>query len=257
MNCQTLKQRITLLKHMTLQHHTTGNQNGQSLVGALVALPAIVALFWAIPLLGRYQDLALQASHASRHAAFIGVTSNRVDDAVLRESVQSRYFHASNTRWRDHAGHALMSADDVAVNTQYKTLSAWAQPGGSQPQATNLRKDWQLISDGIVVAEVDVSSRNAVDSQYWPSSTINFKRSTALLGAAGHAADDADTQSRIANADIAWASAANKSYAAGRSVTARVAAVDAGFKRPPPRFDWVSEWVGLVPANRLQSRMAP
>ncbi len=214
---------------------------------ALIALVGMSALFWAVPLIGRFHDMGHHAIHASRAAAFFLAQDGNADLVAL----QDRFFSNNDKRWRDDTGAPLLHTEAIKTEVHGLTLPSAAQPGSALPAARALRNDWHLNDQGVVLAQVSVQAHNVVGSPTWENSTIAIHRHTAILAGAGHATSDIDTQHRIAEGRTGWRNAADFSRTVGEAAAQRMYAVDAAWRRPRPEFDWLSEWAGLVPANRL------
>ncbi len=228
------------------------DQQGQALAEGLIGLAAIAVLFWAIPVLGRYQDVALQSAHASRYAAFL-LTQDQFDDATLSQMIDREYFSHADTRWRTTAGAALL-ASAPAVTTRRLPVAAAQLHGGGQAQADLLGREWRLGDESIVSASVSGAAKDVFVQGAAGGSVLRLMRNTAVMTGAGHAGDDADAQLRVAQGALAWRGVAGQSAAAGLAVAARLRAVDRAWGRAPPEFDWTSAWPGLVPADRLAQR---
>jgi len=216
---------------------------------ALVAMLALAALFWAIPLLGRYQDIALDTLHASRTAAFAMTQTDEIDSSVIRH-----HFAESALRWRDAGGTPLLPDDGIMLRFDRSPLATGAQPGQQDAAARALRHDWQIEDRGIVFATVAVHPRNVLNAPQWHEPHLRIERHTAILAGAGHAMSDQEGQHRIARGTAGWSRAAETSIRAGRTIADAMQAVDAGWHRPSPELDWLSPWAGLVPADRLKRR---
>ncbi len=221
---------------------------GQSTVEALVGMVALASLFMLVPVVGRYQDLALQAQHAASAAAFDAARG--APDAAAH--AVSRTFHDASTRWRDGRGRAMLptSAHVRAGVTQEVDPDARWQLGGSNGQVRTLRRDWQL-DRAMVGAQVQVAP--LAGTAVGPVAPA-IRRYSVVLGHAGHAPDDLGAQSRVAASPTAWSSHAARSTSAARSAAAALSPLDAAWGRPAPQFDWLSPWTGLVPADALRGQ---
>lgn len=218
---------------------------GQALVEGIVALLVLLSLWVAISWLGRFQDMALQASHASRFAAF---SLTRNPDATPIIQSRTHYFSGRDHQWMNHRGKSVLgnvlSNDHSEVTLRVVrplALEPGAQPGGVFKRAQELRRDWRIEDRGIVKATVAIAPPN------YPA----LARHTALLTGAGHAADDVDSQQRVAESPAAWSNSANRSYDLGRRVQASASALDRAWSRSEPHFDWLAPWAGHVPAYHL------
>jgi hypothetical protein len=237
-------------------------EKGQALIEGVVVLLALLSLWVAIPWLSRFQDIALQASHASRFAAF-SMTRNRA--AMPVQQIREHYFSGPAHQWADRRGQALLSLDKSEVSLKISAgaaLAAQAQPGGSAQLAQLLRSDWRLEDSGIINAHVSVAlpafqvlatpaasgsdSIKAGISQFDKGYPV-VSRHTAILAGAGHASSDTDTQIRVSESGLGWSDSAQRSYALGRKIESRMAPVDQAWGRPAPVFDWLLPWAAEVP----------
>jgi len=219
-------------------------QQGQALIEGVAALLIMLALWSAIPWLARLQDIALQASHASRYAAF---SFTRSADALAGGFLRQHYFKGASHRWSDQRGGLLLGdpTDNVSLTIMRdSTLPAYAQPGGAGADAQQLRRGWEVEDAGVASMHVAATPR-------FPDRTplVVIQRHTAILAGAGHAAGDTDTQRRVAGSDLGWGNAAQVSVAAGRHIERRMRPVDEAWGRPDPDFDWLEPWSGNVPAQ--------
>ncbi|MYZ46087.1 hypothetical protein [Schauerella aestuarii] len=145
--------------------------------------------------------------------------------------------------FRAARGEANVSASFDAMAPQRTSAAlerqamGWLQPGGHGAAARTLRREWQLADTGILRAAVAQSR-------------------TALLTDAGHTADDAATQHRVAQSSAAWGRVYDRSSSLARTVGARMARTDAGWKRASSTVDWLQRWPDIVPTD-VKSRTAP
>lgn len=173
-------------------------QQGQSTVEFIVLALVLVPLLLAVPLLGKYMDIAQTAAVASRYAAFEGTVRHSSanggwkSDAELAMEVRRRFFSNSdapikssdaagdfnahrNTLWFDHRGDALLPkfVDNVGVATERKALS---QPFGAlYAGALDLSHD-NLHTGRVAVAVADIA-------KFEPFDTLNLsiRRETTVL----------------------------------------------------------------------------
>lgn len=236
-------------------------QQGQALVEGLVVLLALISLWLGISWLARFQDMALQASHASRYAAF---ALSRNPDETVESDVRQHYFSGPAHQWSDRRGKRLLSPglDEVVLQPSRQTaLANVAQPGGAVLYAQALRQDWRLEDAGVLAAQLSVAPRLSLVPQeqvlpadglsYFDQQRLVLRRHTAILTDAGHAADDIATQQTVANSSLAWGNSANSSYARGKKIASAMTAVDAAWNRTEPVFDWLGPWSGRVPEAHL------
>ncbi|TAL83196.1 MAG: pilus assembly protein [Candidimonas sp.] len=236
-------------------------QKGQAAVEALVVLLVLLSLWVGIAWLLRFQDIALQAQHASRYAAFsLGrhVGLRPVGD------IRRRYFSGAAHQWVDRGGHHLLDPAQVSLQmTRHQKLGVVAQAGGALPDAVVLRRGWQLEDAGIVRAQVLAAPHRPERHLLHKAGGLNtglsqfdswypaLSRHTAILVGAGHSSGDQEVQRRVAESGLGWSDNAADSYRLGRQVQSAVQALDRPWNRGTPEFDWLSSWVGFVPARHL------
>lgn len=227
---------------------------GQALVESLVVVLALGALFMAIPWLGRFQDLVLQAGHASRFAAF-----SLTRDSGLRplSGIRRHFFSGASHQWVTSRGERIIAGDSqiqLAVSG-LPNLDALAQPGGAEPDAVTQRRGLRIGEQGFLKARVEVSfplaatlgAPDAATALSYPP----VARQVAILVDAGHASDDTSVQQRVARSEPTWANRAETSYSLGRRIAGVSMALDKGWGREAPSFDWLEPWAGQLPAYRL------
>lgn len=239
----------------------TSEQAGQALLESLIAMLALVALWGGLHWLAHYQDAALSATHASRHAAFL---ATRVPAESIAQAVMHPYFSGAAYRWTDRRGQAVLDAEtSVYLSGQrLQPLSSQAQPGRGLGVAAILRRDWGLEDNGILRVRVRLEDdRQAVIQRDDEASLLklgafdtpypSLVRSTGILAGAGHASSDAESQNTATASGLAWSAAYSVTRLAGQEVASRAAGVDAGWGRPEVSFDWWQPWVGKVPEGLL------
>lgn len=254
-------------------------QRGQAAAEALLVLLLLASLWVGTAWLLRWQDIAMQAQHASRYAAF---AASRNAAAQPLEDIRHGYFSGPAHLWRDRRGADLLSAARSEVSLQFdlgQVLDAAAQPGGAHADARDLRQGWLIEDAGIVTARVEVaavapapptSGQAQIDAA--PASGLArlgassasglaqfdawrpvIRRHAAILAGAGHASSDAWAQRRVAGSGLGWADAADRSYALGRGVQSWAGGLDRPWGRTEPLFDWLGPWAGRVPDRYLRS----
>jgi len=239
-------------------------QAGQALVEALVVFTVLLSVWVAIAWLGRFQDIALQASHASRFAAFSEARGERLQTQMVRQS----FFTTPSHRWTDRRGNLLFTAggDELKLDiVRGNGLDTMAQAGRDAAYAGTLREQWKLADTGIVDARVQVqfpvsAAANAARPDTFMAGLRDFDhtyprlmRHTSILTGAGHASADHEVQERVAGSALAWADAAHRSYGLGGQILSSMQAVDAAWQRPAPIWDWLGAWAGEVPQRHLLS----
>lgn len=233
-------------------------QSGQAMSEGIAVLGVLLSVYGAIAWLGRFQDMALSAQHASRHAAF---QQARAGTAVRPEDVIQHFFSGPAHQWVDRRGQLVLGnkGNGVGLSIRRQVLGSYAQPGGQGESADALRNDWGMQDPGVLHVGVSLlgslplqghdpakSSRFHADIGYPPMS-----RHTAILTGAGHASGDTQVQRILAQSQLAWGSSANTSYATGGTIAAAMNRVDSGWNRPAPEFDWLAPWAGRVPEHHL------
>ena len=182
-------------------------QRGQSTIEFVVLGLVLVALFIAVPLIGKYIDMMQTAEQASRYAAFEGAARNSrstwKSDTDLSTEVRRRLFSNSdafvktndvagdftadrNPIWSDHTGHALISnfADDVVVTTKVEDKNAIA--------AAFYRSELNLSNTNLYTASVTVKADNVASFAPFDAINLSTTRKTVLLADAwtGFSRDD-------------------------------------------------------------------
>ncbi len=216
-------------------------QGGQALVEALVAMGVLVLLWISMAWLMKYQDMALQASHASRYAAF---ALTREPPALPLQEARDHFFMGQTHQWADQRGEQVLDSvrSDVKLDVaRLSPLSGLAQAGAHAAHADGLRKQWHVADQGLVQAQVSVDPENGL----YPA----LSRQTTILVHAGHAQGDLHTQQRVADSTIAWRGAADTSIALSQRVAGAMQAVDLAWGREAVNLDWLTPWSGMVPAR--------
>lgn len=236
-------------------------QQGQALLESLLAMLGLAVLWVALHWLAHYQDAALSATHASRHAAF---AASRAELQGSTSTLTAPFFTGSAHRWTDRRGEAVLdSGSNVSLSwVRRQALSELGQPGAGLTHAATLRREWLLEDSGLLQARLHLDlareerpgpdagagflNLRAFDQGYPP-----LLRSTSLLTGAGHAASDSEAQSRVAASSLAWSTAHMRSRAAGSEIRLRAEGAEAGWGRRGPDFDWLQPWSGRVPDHLI------
>ncbi len=244
----------------------SNHQSGQALFEALLSVLVLGVLWAAVNALAHYQDIALSAVHASRHAAFIGTRVPSVHDAhrPAASGVVQRFFTGRAHRWNDLQGRPVLTPDSVHLDwRRLQPLSQSAQPGGSVPFVDTLRHEWRVHDSGHLRATTSLHANDLAFGllSYDPAAKRRYvglfpglQRSTSILTGAGHSASDALAQSVVAGSEMAWSRAYAAARAAGSEVANRAAGVDSGWVRADPIFDWLGPWSGRVPGHLVLER---
>lgn len=224
----------------------------------IAVLGVLLSAYGAIAWLGRFQDMALSAQHASRYAAF---QQARAGTAIKPGDVTQHFFSGPAHQWADRRGQLVLGdkGNGVGLSIRRQVLGSYAQPGGQSESADALRNDWGIQDSGVLHVGVSLSgilplwdhdSEKSVgyhaDIGYPPMS-----RHTAILTGAGHASGDTQVQQVLAQSQLAWSSSADTSYTTGGRIAAIMNPVDSAWDRPAPEFDWLASWAGRVPQHHL------
>lgn len=239
-------------------------QQGQALAEGLVVLLVLLSLWVGLAWLGRLQDMALQATHGSRHAAF-AATRYFADDFTVQQ-VKAGYFSGPSHQWSLRSGRAVLDDDKSQVTVSVRrgqALDVKAQVGGTGLSVSRLRSELGTADRGILQARVGVDLSFLRASQAGDGSSVLrlsdldsawpvLHRHTAILIDSGHAASDAAAQQRLTLSPTAWAASSARSYELARQTDAVMAKVDGAWSRQRPLFDWLQAWTGRVPDHHLQ-----
>ena len=225
-------------------------QSGQAVVECLVVLGVLASLWIGAVWLGRLQDAALQASHASRHRAF-ALAHQGADGAMYQTAgVMVPGQGGSNRR-----GETFLDAGAARVSWSPTGRLPLVQPGDPIPAAAAVRTDLELGDPRVWVAGVHFETRGEAEPglslAVFDRLRLGLDRHTAIMHGSGAADGDPATQERIAQAHSVWGRYADASLAHGRRVADRMRPVDAAWGRAMPSFEWLLPWVGQVPALHL------
>lgn len=193
--------------------------SGASTVEFLVVALAVVPLFIAMPLVGKYLDVMHSTEVASRYVAFEGTIANTSSawksDASLAAEVRRRFFSNSdapiktndvagdfdahrNPLWTDHRGDPLLAQfnADVSVTTEVSSNSAPAaavfagSSGFRLPQGNQYR------------ATVTVRPRNVAGFVPFDQLGLAMSRHTTILVDTWAARDNAMVKSKVEKAGL-------------------------------------------------------
>lgn len=190
-------------------------QRGQSLAEFAVLMLALVPLLLAIPLLGKYQDLAHMSESAARYLVFEATTARaehaRRTDPELAQEVRRRFFGNSdapiktgdaagdfaahrNPLWVDHSGRPLLVnfETDVGVRTR-------SAPSGSQSAALVLgTSGFDLPDSELHEGVVTVRPRDVANLPPFDALGLEIRRHQVLFAHGWTAAGADDLADRIA-----------------------------------------------------------
>ena len=205
-----------------------GQQRGQAVIEAMVLVPLMGVLIWAVSWVGSLQFSAQQMSQASRKAAMA---------AAMGQPLSPR---------------DAMTA--TGLNRRVEALT-----GVAALQVALLQDEWfggelQLLS---VHANANANA-NANPHPRAPhlvsAVTAPITRYTRVAVGTGYAHGDKDAMHRIASAPTAWRQAQRLSVAQARRFESLVARMDGPWGRPSMQTDWLSAWADVVPVDRLKQQ---
>lgn len=230
-------------------------QSGQAVVECLVVLGVLASLWVALAWLGRVQDAALQAGHASRHRAF----------ALAHQGLGEGMAYAGDPIVPDQGGtnrrgEAFLDAAATRASSQPTARQPSIQPGDHFAGAATVRADLVLGDPRIWVTEVHIETNGETEPglglAVFDRRRLGLGRHTAIMRGSGASDGDSATQQRIAQAHSVWGRYAGPSTALGRQVAERMQPVDAAWGRAEASFEWLQPWAGRIPARHLD-RGAP
>ncbi len=193
-------------------------QQGQAMLEALLLLPLMAVMVWAVAGIGGLQFSAQQMSQASRKAVMSGALGQPLAPSWSRAA--------------------------TVLTKQGKPLRGIATPGLSA-----LQDEWFGVGLQLLTVQAQ-----AVPLRVDAPRALRIIRQTRVAIGAGYADGDADARRRIANAPTAWRQAERGSLTQARRVGALVQRMDGPWGRPSVSTDWLSAWEDVVPADRLGRR---
>ena len=197
-------------------------QAGQALVESLVAV-SLLALIWvAVHWLASYQDMSLSATHASRHAAFIGTRltdtseNSQLPDSVAT-AVEDYFFAGAAHRWVSLQGEPVLDRH-TSLNLKWsrdQKVSDFSQPGHTTADGKVLRQEWALEDAGMLRARVQlhpmypdtqrVAKQGLSGLRGFPPKYLSLDKSISILTDAGHSGSDTEVQTKVGASELAWA----------------------------------------------------
>lgn len=247
---------------MTLKYQQLKQQSGQAVVESLVLLLVLIAMFMAIPWLGRLSDIGLQQANASRFAAF---QLTRHEAGIDENDLKQRYFLSKDHQWRDRANNDVITSENIYLSLDRdRKLDEHMQPGGKGTYQQTLRREWGIEDKGIATiavntkpqyTQVDDSADRpmAAGLSFFDNQVLNIQRHTSILTGTAYSPSDLSAHQRSASSDLAWREAAEQSYESGKKVAEIAAPIDAAWERPMPVFDWLTPWQGHLPGHHLEA----
>lgn len=242
---------------------TRRNQAGQSMTEFIVAMLVLLPLFLAVTYAGRFGDIQMRATQASRYAAFqraMQPSESVLTNAKLTDQMRARFFArgdalhggaiqsddsaaalndgSNDGMWRDVKGKALLSStNDVSLQFVDAPLDTSAIKTGMAIIEKSAGKSW----NGGKVARVDVKLANKLNLT--PSAEAFF-----TIGAATAAAGDGLGSSGSKATRDAAATIVPTSYIPGFIDTVIDFAMEL-FEPNGPEFGCIKP--DVVPADRL------
>jgi hypothetical protein len=198
-------------------------QSGQAMIESLFVLGLLCALIAGVCAIGRLQFVALQAGSDSRLLAF---SYARGGPPTLKRS-DSIWLH------RDPGAAAQRPVPAHGAIVRGSAVR-FMQVGGDSALSASLRRDWQAEDGGVATARVGVAK-------------------LSLLVGAGYATSVREAADRVKKSASGWSASASRSIAAGKRATARIGAIERGWHRDKPDFDWLQPWRELLPEHVLRA----
>lgn len=195
-------------------------QRGQSLVEFIVLALVLVPAFMALPLLGKYLDLAHATELAARYLVFESTVAHpelpAPTDAQRAAEVHRRFFGradapirsagfpgpsdaSSNLLWTDHRGHALLPESGAGVHVESE-LRAPSTPAGA---ALADRAGFDLPQRNALSARVVVRPRDIAGFVPFDDIGLEIARSQTILSNSWATASSGEARARVENAGFA------------------------------------------------------
>lgn len=238
---------------------TRAAQRGQSTTEFVVVCLALVPLFIAVPLVGKFIDLMQATESASRYVAFEATVRNSSSawkpDAELAAEVRRRFFGNSsapvktndvagdfaahrNPIWSDHSGKALIEKfeDGVGVATKVSGLNAIAS-------TAPFRSALGLSHDNLYTSRVTATPLKIAGFAPFDTADMKTTRTTVILADAWTARGPAGIRDRIEGSALTYP------LGAAKPIVDFVGLLPATIFDPPLKvgdFDW-----DIVPCDRL------
>lgn len=196
----------------------TASEQGQAVVEALLMVPLMAVLLWAVSDIGALQFSAQRTTQASRQAVMAAALGQPL--ATLRAPVGM-----------DLAG----------------TAQAWP---GAVAAGGALQDEWFGAAMNLLSVNVRALPRpgNAMFG-------LPIQRHISVASGAGYAHGDADAQRRVGESPTGWLQASRASMAEAARMQRHVGGADAPWGRPALSRDWLSAWGDVVPNDRLGKRV--
>lgn len=194
------------------------NERGQAVVEALLMLPLMAVLLWAVSDIGVMQFSAQRTTQASRQAVMAAALGQPV--ATLRAPLGMEL-----------AG-AARSWPETAVGDAAALQNEWV--GGAMQLLSVQTRSLPLPGNALF--------------------GLPISRHVSVASGAGYAHGDADAQRRVGASSTGWLQASRTSLAEAERMQRQVNKVEAPWGRPMLSQDWLSAWGDVVPNERLVKR---
>ncbi|PTW97637.1 pilus assembly protein TadE [Achromobacter mucicolens] len=194
------------------------NEHGQAVVEALLMLPLMAVLLWAVSDIGAMQFSAQRTTQVSRQAVMASALGQPA--ATLRAPARMD-LEGSAQSWPGFSGAGVRALQDEWFGGAMRLLSVQVR---SLPPAVN-------VMFGLPVS-----------------------RQLSVASGAGYAHGDADAQRRIGASPTGWLQSSRTSLAEARRMQRFVNRAEAPWGRPALSRDWLSAWGDVVPGDRLGKR---
>ena len=195
-------------------------QKGQAIIELLVVVAAVLAVFWGLLWLQRWQQVKLQTQHHAALQAFVFSQSYELGAEEI-EMVAPSY---------------LMGLYSPVAHEQSTTVEAL----GVMPTPHRLLESAR--QEGVL----GTTQRWRFQSQALASG-MQLQSQISLWVGAGHANDDSQMVQRLAASTSLWRYAQDPSSTAIKALTPLIKPVDAAWGRAAPSSDWLSVWQESVP----------
>jgi hypothetical protein len=217
-------------------------QRGQAIVEALLMMPLMGVLIWAVSWVGSLQLSAQQMSQASRKAAMAAAMGQ---PSIPRDEMTSialnREVEPLTGVAEQHVAH--LQDEWFGVGLQLLSVHAKAQAHAKSHAKARAMAHAKSRAKPHPLANSLVSAMTAPITRY-----------TRVAVGAGYAHGDKDATHRIAHASTAWRKAERVSVVQARRAESLVSRVDGPWDRPTLQTDWLSAWADVVPTDRLKQQ---
>ncbi|WP_291380400.1 MULTISPECIES: TadE/TadG family type IV pilus assembly protein [Achromobacter] len=193
-------------------------ERGQAVVEALLMLPLMSVLLWAVSDIGAMQFSAQRNTQASRQAVMAVALGQPA--ATLR-----------------------------APSGMVLTDAAQSWPGTAAAGAAALQNDW--FGGAMQLLSVQTRSLPQPGNAMFG---LPISRHISVASGAGYAHGDADAQRRVGASSAGWLQAGRTSRVEAERMQRQLSKVEVPWGRPALSLDWLSAWRDVVPNDRLGKR---